>query len=86
MPASGLAASIDPKQLCQEYAKFKPTLDKARLVQRAAQTVAEQPTHVQYRPALGVLHVKGSGKLISHLLQQDEVQTTSANEATITMP
>jgi hypothetical protein len=56
------------------------------VVDRVSKETQQDPTSVRFMPRLGVLYVKGSGKLVRQLLEQDEVATATANEADITIP
>jgi len=55
-----------------------------RLIDRVTEQLKQPPVEVRFMPRLGALFVKGSGKLVRQLLEQDEVISASANEAEIT--
>ena len=53
------------------------------VVERVSAEVKEEPTAVRYMPRLGVTYVKGSGRLVRRLLEEDGVIAATANEATV---
>jgi hypothetical protein len=57
-----------------------------QIVDRVSKHTEQTPTSVRFMPKLGVLYVKGSGKLIRQLLEQNEVVSATANEPDITFP
>jgi hypothetical protein len=57
----------------------------AKLIDRVSQQTQQQPTHARYLPKLGVLHVRGSGRFVRRLLDEDDVVSASANAADITL-
>jgi len=54
-----------------------------QIVDRASSETKQMPTSVRFMPNLGILYVKGSGKLIRQLLEQNEVVSATANELDI---
>jgi hypothetical protein len=56
------------------------------VIERVARQTAEKPAQVRFMPKLGILYVKGSGKLVRQLLEQDEVESATANEADVAVP
>ena len=57
-----------------------------QIVDRVSKQTQLTPTSVRFMPNLGILYVKGSGKLVRQLLEQNEVVSATANESDITLP
>ncbi len=55
-----------------------------RLLDRVTRRLKQQPAHVRFMPKLGAVVVRGSGKLVRQLLEDDDVVSASANDAEIT--
>lgn len=51
-----------------------------RLMDRVTAELDEKPTDVRYMPRLGALFVRGSGRLVRCLLDQQDVISASAND------
>ena len=51
------------------------------LVHRVSKATNQKPTSVRFMPHLGILYIKGSGRFVRHLLEQNEVVAASAHEA-----
>ena len=51
------------------------------VLDRVTEQVHEQPIKVKFMPKLGALFVRGSGRLIRHLVDQAEVITATSNRS-----
>src|SRR5829696_5512382 len=55
-----------------------------QVMARVSETVQEQPAQVRHLPRLNGLFVRGSGKLVRRLLEEDAVEVASTPDAELT--